>query len=148
MTEADVDDGRWSFSTYWMSVYWVVALVVLIAVIAALWLALVGVPKNPTTVKQVEERVRKGVPPRSTRQQVEAWLKSQSIEHGYHDKPANESSVQDAKLSPDDISGIVEGIIRDTDRGPYVEGSISIYFFFDKNSRTMKHMVMWGGTGP
>jgi hypothetical protein len=100
------------------------------------------------TVKQVEKKVRNGVPLGSNRLEVETWLKSQGIEYGYTDSPKHASSAENAGLEPDMLSGIVQAIIRDTDRSLMAEGSICIYFFLDKNGRTIKQMVKWVGTGP
>jgi hypothetical protein len=116
--------------------------------LALLGFACVGPPKNPMTVKQVEKKVRNGVPLGSNRLEVEAWLKSQGIEYGYHDDPKSDSSVNDAGLEPDTLSGVIQGIIRDTDRSLMVEGSICLYFFLDKEGRTVKQGVKWVGTGP
>jgi hypothetical protein len=107
-----------------------------------------GTPKNPTTVKQVEDRISKDVPIGSSRVEVEMWLKSQGIEYSYTNNTRHTSSVERAGLDPDKLSGLVQAIIRDTDRSFMVEGSICLYFFLDKNGRTVKHMVTHVGTGP
>lgn len=126
----------------------VLASVVVVVTVTLLGFACVRAPKNPTSVKQVEGKVREGVPLGSSRGEMEKWLRSQGFEYGYHDEPRYDSSVRDAGLDPDTLSGIVQAIIRDTDRSLMVEGNICLYFFLGKDGRVVKHLVKWVGTGP
>ncbi len=116
-----------------------------------------GTPKNPTTVQQIEDKVRDGVPLGSTRAQVEAWLKSQGIKSHYSGPPNSEfmsgntrvypTYVKNSGLDPETIGGIVSGSISDTKRDFGVTWSIRIHFFLDQNGKTIKHQVAQEGTG-
>ena len=100
-----------------------------------------------TTVPEVELMVSGAVPPGSTRQEIEAWLAGQGIDFHYSDRPRSESAV--SRL-PDagNYSGLIVGIIRDTDRSLFVTGSIQIYFLLDTDGRLSRWQVKRIGTGP
>jgi hypothetical protein len=45
-------------------------------------------------------------------------------------------------------SGVVQGILRDTDRTLLVSGSILLQFVLDKDGKLKERCVNWIGTGP
>lgn len=120
---------------------------VIVVISGLLAFSFINAPKNPTTVKHIEDQVRKGVPLGSTREEVESWLKYQGVEYGYYDEP-HVDRANGAELDPGDHSGVVHAIIRDTDRGFPIQGNICLTFSLDKNGKTFKHAVEWVGTGP
>jgi hypothetical protein len=121
-------------------------------------LGCVGTPKNPTTVKQVEDKVRSGVAVGSSRSDVETWLDSEGIKwHGTGQpepmwvrsdgSPVYGSVVEKSGIDPETIGGMVSGTILDTKRDFLVKWSIAIDFFFDKEDRLIKYQVRNEGTG-
>jgi hypothetical protein len=117
----------------------------------------VGTPKNPTTAKEVEDKIRVGVPIGATRSEVEAWFKSQGIESYYEgkpkpmipgaDRPSYDTVIEQSGLDPETIGGTVSGGIADTERDFMVTWSLQILFFLDKDGKLMKYQVKNQGTG-
>src|SRR5262249_19403161 len=80
---------------------------------------------NCTTVPEVARRVDSAPPIGSTRQEIEAWLTGQGIEHSFTDHPrVHRGGGQ--WVRDENCSGIIGGIIRDTDRSLLVTGNIRV----------------------
>lgn len=99
------------------------------------------------TVAGVERRIRRDVPEGTSREKAEEWLQREGIEYSYSQDFEYNSILEQNHIGPEQYSGYTASIIRDTDRGLFVTGSIQIYFFFDKNERVAGHVVRWIGTG-
>jgi uncharacterized protein YbcI len=90
-------------------------------------------PRNPATVAEIKSEIVRAIPARSTRTQVENWLKSRGF------------VFSDASLKNDDA---ITAILHDTDRSLLIHGAIQARFSFDKDGRLGTHSIEWVGTGP
>ena len=105
-------------------------------------------PKNPTSVAAVQAKLAKGTPIGMSREKAMAWLKQQDMDAYYYSDPLRDSYI--IQVEPElktKYSGVILGIIRDTDRSFMVEGSIQYYVFFDREDRVAWRHVTWVGTG-
>jgi len=98
------------------------------------------------TVGQVERLVRTEIPPGSARLEVEAWLKNHNIKYAYLDDVTRnrldgQSVPQRAGLAERDLSGMVEGYIANANVDAIYQGSILVYFFFDREGRLVGHLI-------
>ena len=101
---------------------------------------------NGWTVGKVERLVRSELPSGSTRPEVEAWLKNHSIKHSYledvtRNRLDGQTVPQRAGLSDRDLSGMVEGYIGNANVDAIYQGSILVYFFFDREGRLVGHLI-------
>jgi hypothetical protein len=108
-------------------------------------------PAHPASFPEVEKRIQNAVPPGSSRVQIEDWLDSQQIEHGYaQSRPFDDGLPYQMRtgLQEKDYDGVVMVIIRDTSQSFFVRGDICIRFLIDHEQRCAKCFVYWVGTGP
>ena len=101
---------------------------------------------NHTTVSEVERRLDAALPIGSSRQEIEAWLTTQGIEHSYSDMPHAGSPVGNLAGDVHPLPTVV-GIIRNTDRSLFVTGNIQLYFVLGTDGRLTQRLVKWIGTG-
>jgi hypothetical protein len=122
-------------------------LVVVVALVCPLTACVSTRSTQTTTVEEIEQKVDDALPLGSTRQKIEGWLKSQGIEYSYSEQPGAFSEIRrqpDADMYP----GVINSVIRDTDRSFWVTGSIEVSFLLNSDERLAKRLVKWVGTGP
>jgi len=141
---------KWPHSTLFWTLAAAGVLSVLLLVLCSGFTVMFAVPTHPTTVAEVEKKVRAEVPLGSTREKVEKWLDSQEMEHSFAEKWWIGGLPPDmrAGLNEDDFAGAVCSIIRDTDRDFFVHGDICVYFLLGHDGKCAKICVFWVGTGP
>jgi hypothetical protein len=84
-------------------------------------------------VSDVERRVDSALPPGSTREEIEAWLTAQEIEHGFSDVPSLRTTTAGCGLQEvRGAGGAIAGIIRDTDRSLLVRAVFNCSSFSAK----------------
>ena len=98
------------------------------------------------TPKKVERMIKSALPPGSSRQQVEIWLKQQKIEYVYQedvkgDRTDDKTMPEIAGLNSSELSGMIRGTIPDAHVHLILPGKIEIYFFFDSTGKMIKHLV-------
>ncbi len=104
-----------------------------------------GLTTRTTPISAVERRVDEALPVGSTRQEIEAWLTQQGIEHSFSDVPFLHSSTE--TMTDKNYSGVVQGILRGADRTLFVSSSILLQFVLDKDGKLKERYVNWAGTG-
>ena len=119
-----------------------VALIFLVPVVFLAWYQY-----PTTTVPEVQKRLSEEIPLGTPRAKAEAWIKDQGIEHSYS-QDFQSTVMEENGIRPEDYSGFIVAIIRDTDRDLFVTGSIQFHVLFDRNDLVAKHIVRWCGTGP
>jgi hypothetical protein len=100
------------------------------------------------TVESIQKRLNREVPVGTPRAETEEWLKRQRIEYSYSQDFRYNSVLEQNGVEPGTYSGYTAAIIRNTDRGFFVTGSIQFYLLFDDKDQVAKHIVKWIGTGP
>jgi hypothetical protein len=103
---------------------------------------------NRTLVPEVERRVDSVLPVGSTRQEIEAWLAGNGIEHSYTERPLVHRGAGIHWGSDEDCSGIIVGVIRNTDHSLLVSGNIQVVFVLGRDGHLVRRTVDWVGTGP
>jgi hypothetical protein len=141
-----------SYPRAWIGGFIFGALLFLLSILAlGIWLeAFFFSPPHPTSVPEVEKRVQTAIPLGSSRGQIEEWLDSQQIEHGYAQSGGIDElpPQMQAGLQEKDYDGAVMAIIRDTDRSLFIRGDICIRFLIDHEQRCFKCFVFRVVTGP
>jgi hypothetical protein len=99
------------------------------------------------TPEKVEKLVAAGPPPGSNPTEVEAWLQERRIQYWYledvtRNRLGRQTMPEIAGLEARDLSGMVKATISDANGHPLLSGNINIYFFFDKNGKLVKHLVL------
>lgn len=99
------------------------------------------------TVESVQRELNRSAPIGAPRAEVESWLNEAKLGYRYSTDFANSSILEQHAPEPRAYSGYIQGILRDTDRGLFITGSILFYILFDDKDRVSKHVVKWIGTG-
>src|SRR5262245_19559949 len=103
-----------------------------------------------TTVPDVERRIDSALPTGSTRQEIEAWLTGQGIEHSFSDLPYLKMTTATGSCLSDlenRSGGTIVGIIRNTDRSLFATGNIQLLFVLGKDGRLTERVVKSVRTG-
>jgi hypothetical protein len=99
------------------------------------------------TVDGAERQLNRDAPVGTPRSDVEAWLEGKRVEHSYSQDFRYNTIFEQQGIGPGVYSGYICAILRDTDRGLFITGSIQFYVLFDENDRVARHIVRWFGTG-
>ncbi len=104
--------------------------------------------KRGWTVTKLEALIGAEIQPGCNRQQAEAWFDKHSIQHSYFsdttgDRSGNSTMPMLAGLRDQDLSGMVRGSITgpEANVGFWENGTIRVYFFFDKQGTCVGHLV-------
>ena len=114
----------------------------------ALVVSLAWYQYRSTTVPEVQKRLIQEIPLGTPRTKVEEWLKVEGYEHRYSTDFRFNSQLEENGIQSSDYGGYLVALIRDTEQGIFVTGSIQFYVLFDHNDLVAKHIVCWVGTGP
>jgi hypothetical protein len=119
------------------------AVLILTALGVVVWLGFFGLHYGGMTLEQAESLVS-GVPPGSSRGEVEAWLDRHLLVHEYTDGAPEFYSFQvsEAGLDRKEVGGIESGWIFHANRDPGLPNSFHLSFFFDKNGWLVKTVVL------
>lgn len=95
---------------------------------------------NNLKARRVTPAVLK-IPVGSTKEQVTAFLKAESLEHSYIGNAEEidfDSEVANNGYSSANLSGYIVSIVRNTSSGFLVSGDLQYFFFFDKKGKLIK----------
>jgi hypothetical protein len=101
------------------------------------------------SLESIEEFVKNGIPKQSSRSEVEEWLKQNNLVSSFtsvvNQELGNSSPTLPmlAGLDANELGGMLRVICDDAaSLDEFSKGSLNrIYFFFDKNSRYVGHLV-------
>ncbi len=134
-----------------------IALIVGVGVLAVVaWICAIkssndGEIAKAAAVKQkLDCLIASEVPKGSKRSEVQTWFDKHRVQHSYFadttgDGQGNKTMPMVAGLRDEDLSGMERGWIDgpgpDDEVGCLEDGRITIYFFFDKSGRMVRHYV-------
>jgi hypothetical protein len=141
---------RWKYLAWW---------VLGLALIAFVWdLVLAQIDSvRGWTETRLESSIENEVPADADRALVEAWFDCHRIEHTFFERTANADMVGHdsiptlAGLKDEDLGGMVRGFLREKDAhvgymneanvGYMNNGTLSVYFFLDKQGKVVGHYI-------